>query len=240
MLVRFWGVCASQPSAGGNAAGRNTPCVEVRDETSGDILILDAGTGIVGLASALPPAPATVSILLSDGRAEHTEGLPAVLTSLPAARRTMPVTVCAPSRRHDLQDGLASGAYPAPVTLVEPGELRIGGFEIRAQAAGGLHDTLAYRIRGSSSDLVYISALDCDAEYIGEVLAPFAFNSGATILGADWQHATEFASATGAGRLWLLQRGARHTVNALDDMESRARHAYPATKLAREGDEFHL
>ena len=55
MRVRFWGVRGSVPWAtpGSIGHGCNTPCVEIVDEPSGRRLILDAGSGIVGVGATL-------------------------------------------------------------------------------------------------------------------------------------------------------------------------------------------
>ena len=55
MRVRFWGVRGSVPWAtrGSIGYGCNTPCVELSDEPSGRRLILDAGSGIVGVGATL-------------------------------------------------------------------------------------------------------------------------------------------------------------------------------------------
>ena len=57
MLVRFWGVRGSVPwsSPGAGGIGCNTACLEVRDEETNEVLILDAGTGIMA-----PPVTYTV------------------------------------------------------------------------------------------------------------------------------------------------------------------------------------
>ena len=55
MRVRFWGVRGSVPWATPASIGHgcNTPCVEIVDEPSGRRLILDAGSGIVGVGATL-------------------------------------------------------------------------------------------------------------------------------------------------------------------------------------------
>ena len=53
--MRFWGVRGSVPwaTAGSIGHGCNTPCVEIVDELSDRRLILDAGSGIVGVGATL-------------------------------------------------------------------------------------------------------------------------------------------------------------------------------------------
>ena len=51
MRVRFWGVRGSVPWGTGQSVhtGSNTPCIEVSDDGGHRQLILDAGTGLIGL-----------------------------------------------------------------------------------------------------------------------------------------------------------------------------------------------
>ena len=78
MLVRFWGVRGSVPWATADSIGHgcNTPCVEISDERTGALLVLDAGSGIVGLGEALGGPPRPVPILLTHYHWDHTQGLP--------------------------------------------------------------------------------------------------------------------------------------------------------------------
>ena len=59
MRVRFWGVRGSVPWSTRQSigCGGNTPCIEVRDEETNELLILDAGSGLVGLGESLGRSP---------------------------------------------------------------------------------------------------------------------------------------------------------------------------------------
>jgi phosphoribosyl 1,2-cyclic phosphodiesterase len=78
--VRFWGVRGSVPSPGPATVryGGNTSCVEVRAE--GEIVILDAGTGIRPLGLALTQEfkdrPLHVTLLISHTHWDHIQGFP--------------------------------------------------------------------------------------------------------------------------------------------------------------------
>ncbi len=80
MKVRFWGVRGGLPVPGAQSlrVGGNTACVELRSN-EGDLIILDAGSGIRALGQALTPdAPRRVvaTILISHRHTDHVQGLP--------------------------------------------------------------------------------------------------------------------------------------------------------------------
>jgi len=79
-LVRFWGVRGSIPTPGPETVryGGNTSCVEIRAE--GQLLILDAGTGLRALGRRLmkefADRPLEMNLLLSHTHWDHIQGLP--------------------------------------------------------------------------------------------------------------------------------------------------------------------
>jgi phosphoribosyl 1,2-cyclic phosphodiesterase/ActR/RegA family two-component response regulator len=79
-LVRFWGVRGSIATPGPSTLiyGGNTACVEVRAD--GQLIILDAGTGIrpLGdrLAEEFKDVPLSMTILISHTHWDHIQGLP--------------------------------------------------------------------------------------------------------------------------------------------------------------------
>jgi phosphoribosyl 1,2-cyclic phosphodiesterase len=82
IIVKFWGVRGSYPVPGAETVryGGNTACVEVR--AGGRSIILDAGTGIIGLGrdlmrrSALMGKSISTTLLFSHFHHDHTQGLP--------------------------------------------------------------------------------------------------------------------------------------------------------------------
>lgn len=67
MKVRMWGVRGSIPSPGKHTLqfGGNTTCIEVRTD-AGNLIIIDAGTGIFPLAQSLMPSlPIEASLLIT-------------------------------------------------------------------------------------------------------------------------------------------------------------------------------
>lgn len=80
--VRFWGVRGSYPVAAGAAIrfGGNTPCVEI--QAGGHTIILDAGTGIIGLGQHLAQRARErgesirITLVFTHFHHDHTQGLP--------------------------------------------------------------------------------------------------------------------------------------------------------------------
>ncbi len=80
VLIRFWGVRGSIPTPGADTVyyGGNTSCVEVRAD--GEIIVLDAGTGLRPLGQALAAEfhdrPLRATLLISHTHWDHIQGLP--------------------------------------------------------------------------------------------------------------------------------------------------------------------
>ena len=76
MQIRFWGVRGSIAVSGPPfaATGGNTACVEVLHE--GQRLVLDGGTGLAALGSALGPRPVEGTVLFTHVHWDHIQGVP--------------------------------------------------------------------------------------------------------------------------------------------------------------------
>src|SRR5262249_27657414 len=76
MKISIWGARGSLASPGQEMAryGGNTSCVQV-ENGDGSLLILDAGTGIRALGTALRRPPARLDILLTHLHMDHIQGL---------------------------------------------------------------------------------------------------------------------------------------------------------------------
>ena len=266
MRVAFRGVRGSIPWVVPAAVshGCNTACVEIVDQDSGRVLILDAGTGIVGVVP--PPATPSVALLLTHYHWDHVLGLPYFA---PLYVPRMPLTLHVPALPgYDaewLQIVFRAPFYPLPYErlpnppaprLVEAGPVAIDGFEVRALALNHPGGAFAYRVTGDRGDFVYATDHEFGHRDRDEALGAFIAGAGAVVLDAqftpdelprhagwghsDWRQCAEFAAAHGVGELYLFHHKPGRTDAELSHIEAAARRVFPATYAAREGHAFEI
>jgi phosphoribosyl 1,2-cyclic phosphodiesterase len=267
MRVRFWGVrgsvsWATAPSIG---HGCNTPCVSVSRE-SGEILVLDAGSGIVGVGEMLRDVSRPVPIVLSHYHWDHLQGLPFFA---PFYQPGAAPTIWAPaldSSDHACVEVMFRSPYfavprdqlasPPVLRLLQPGRSTIESFAITAIRLNHPGGAFGYRIAGSRGDLVYATDHELGEARFDEALGHFVAGAAALILDAHftpeeasrhrgwghscWATAARFAAAHDVGRLWLFHHKPGRTDTELSDIANRARAIFPATDVAGEGDTFEL
>jgi phosphoribosyl 1,2-cyclic phosphodiesterase len=263
MRVTFRGVRGSVPWAvpEGIVHGCNTPCLEVHDPATGAILILDAGSGIVGVKpSLLSAAPRPVALVLTHYHWDHLLGLPFFATLYEPG---WDLTIHTPTlASHDpawLDTIFKSPFFPVPyehlpnkpkVQMAQPGRLAVEGFDITALPLNHPGGSLAYRVKGAAGDLVYATDHEFGDVSIDEALADFARGAAAIVLDAhftpderpdhfgwghsDWRQCAEFASATGIGRLWLFHHKPGRSDHALETIRDEARKIFANTNTASE------
>jgi phosphoribosyl 1,2-cyclic phosphodiesterase len=268
MRVRFWGVRGSVPWSTDQSVGygSNTSCLEIRDEASDRLLILDAGTGIVGVSEALGRVPRAVPILLSHYHWDHVHGLPFFA---PFFQSGWDLTIAGP-RLPGVEASWASALFAPPyfpvpfaqlasrpaISFVDAAAFTIGAFDVSALGLNHPGGSFAYRIHGIAGDLVYATDHEFGNDEVDESLAAFALNASAVVLDAhytpdelpactgrghaSWRQCARFASACGAGHLWLFHHHPGRTDQELADIEASARRVFPATSVAREGVSFTL
>ena len=267
MRVRFRGVRGSVPWSvpEGIIHGCNTPCIEIVDEKTGAILVLDAGSGIVGVApSRLSSQPRPVALLLTHYHWDHMLGLPFFATLYQPG---WPFSIHTPTlASHDpswLDTIFKSPFFPVPyehlpnkprVRMVQPGRVGVEGFDIAALPLNHPGGALAYRVKGAGGDLVYATDHEFGNPAVDEPLAAFAAGASAVVLDAhftpeelaqhrgwghsDWRQCAEFAAATGAGRLFLFHHKPGRSDVALEQIRGEARKIFAATDTASEETEL--
>jgi len=167
--IRIWGCRGSlaTPGPGTVLAGGNTSCVEVRTE-SGDLLILDAGTGLRPLGVAIADEGLkTIHILLSHLHMDHLEG---VGFFAPLWQPGVEINFWGPpSPTKSLQERIARYFSPPlfPVHIADvpsravfhdaPQEAwKIGDAEVFAAPISHSGPTLGYRISENGRSLAYM------------------------------------------------------------------------------------
>jgi phosphoribosyl 1,2-cyclic phosphodiesterase len=268
MQVRFWGVRGSVPWATPAAIGHgcNTPCLQITDEKTGALLILDAGSGVVGLDPRVLGSPRAVPLLLTHYHWDHLQGLPFYT---PFYHPGWEPTIYAPAlTTHDprwLNTIFRSPFFPVPydhlpnrpaVQVFDSRALRIGPFEIGVCPLNHPGGAFAYRIRGTLGDVVYSTDHEFGDPDYDEPLAEFVRDAGALILDAhflpeempqhrgwghsDWRRCAEFAAGTGVGGLYLFHHKPGRTDQELVRIRTDARRIFAATETASEGDALQL
>jgi phosphoribosyl 1,2-cyclic phosphodiesterase len=268
MQVRFWGVRGSVPWAIPSAIGHgcNTPCLEVTDERTGSTVIFDAGSGVVGLGQKLVGTPRELPIILTHYHWDHLQGLPFLAQLyVPGWKPRLFAPVF---ENHDpawVDTIFRSPFFPVPyehlpnrpgITLINPGALTIGGFEISALPLNHPGGALAYRVRGTMSDLVYATDHEFGDPTYDEPLAEFVRGAAALVLDShftpeempqykgwghsDWRRCAEFASENDVAGLWLFHHKPGRTDEELVRIRLNAQRVFRATETASEGDALQL
>lgn len=171
MRVTIWGARGSIPSPGPATVryGGNTPCLSVRGD-GGGLLVLDAGTGIRALGTALERegSAATVNVLITHAHWDHVQGLPffAPLYRDGSTVHVLGAGGAADAVRQAIRGQMSEGTFPVRFeslqARVELGEVRsgaeVGAFMVDHMAASHQGGAVGFRVRegnGSGAALVY-------------------------------------------------------------------------------------
>jgi phosphoribosyl 1,2-cyclic phosphodiesterase len=206
--ITMWGTRGSLASPGPDTVryGGNTSCVEVRND-AGQLLVLDAGTGIRRLTPRLPEGVRRVDVLLTHLHMDHVQGLgffdalydpdldvhlwgPATVTLDLFTRLTRYLSPpLFPVRLRDLDCNLY-------VHDVYGGAVDVPGFTITAARLCHPGPTLGYRIEADGRTLAYLSDHELNLCARGFALGPdwtsgYALAADADVLVHDAQFTPE-------------------------------------------------
>ena len=169
--VKFWGVRGSIPSPGPQTVtySGNTSCVEVRAD--GQLIVLDAGSGIRGLGQALDAefkeTPIELTLLISHTHWDHIQGFPFFLPAYHAKNRLRILGY------EGARDGLAATLagqmespyfpialkqMPGNIVIEELKEMKFPIGPIRVEACFSNHPgvCVGYRLFTSAGSIVYL------------------------------------------------------------------------------------
>jgi phosphoribosyl 1,2-cyclic phosphodiesterase len=217
MKITLWGTRGSLASPGPETAryGGNTSCVQVEGE-NGSVLVLDSGTGIRRLGTALPPNLKRIDLLQTHLHMDHLQGLgffrplrtPGVEVHLwgPASTTL--------SLRARLSRYLSPPLFPVNLREVEcelhlhevpTEEIKIDGFRVSSAWVCHPDPTVGFRIQEGEHALAYLPdhepalggrELPRRAEWI----SGFALAQGVDLLIHDAQYTeAEYAERVGWG-----------------------------------------
>jgi len=264
MRVRFWGVRGSVPWAtpGSIGHGCNTPCVEIVEEQSGHRLILDAGSGIVGVGAMLDDIT-NIPIVLTHYHWDHVQGLPFFA---PLYRQGCAVTVWAPALGRqfaDIETMFESPFFPVPydrlpsrpaIRMSVAGRVAINGFAVSAHPLNHPGGSFAYRIGGANGDLVYATDHEFGNADMDLALAHFSRGARALIMDShftpeempahkgwghgDWSQCAQFAAECGAQQLWLFHHKPGRPDDEMKTIQIDAQKIFKNTFAAKEGGSF--
>jgi len=255
--IRFWGTRGSIPTPGQRTVryGGNTACVEVRS-TGGELLVLDAGTGLRELGAQLAQngnGPLSLDLFISHLHWDHIQGIPFFR---PAYDARTAMRVYAPQHQRPLKELLGIGmddpffpvdldAVPAKLDISEfpeGTEHRAGPFRVRGARLFHPAPAFAYRVEADGRSLVY--ATDTEDPFSGRENPVIDLARDVDVLIHDaqyldgdykkgWGHSTaetavDVAARAGAKRLVLYHHDPDRSDDALDKI------AVDAQRLAKE------
>jgi phosphoribosyl 1,2-cyclic phosphodiesterase/CheY-like chemotaxis protein len=169
--VRFWGVRGSIASPGPRTVfyGGNTSCVEVRAE--GEIIVLDAGTGIrelgLNLAREFAEEPLNVTLLLTHSHWDHIQGFPFFvpaynpkntvrLLGYEGARQGLAATLGAQMESPYFPVGIKELPGNIHIEELRDMDFTVGPVPVKAMFVNHPGICVGYRLKTSGGDVVYI------------------------------------------------------------------------------------
>jgi phosphoribosyl 1,2-cyclic phosphodiesterase len=264
--VEFCGVRGTVPASGRDYLkyGGHTPCTSVIS-SAGEIVIIDAGTGIKKLGERLMAGPAAAELHLhlffTHFHLDHTGGLP-FFSPLYSARVTITfISPLSPLETEKYLSGLVGGRY-FPVAFKETDSAKvfkkigdeaitIGNLKVRSSPLHHPQGSVAYRIEEGEMSLVMATDTEPPEGQLDERLASFASQASVFVYDATftpeeylrrqgwghstWLEGTKLARQAKVGRLILSHLNPDHSDRQVDEMVRLARREFRRTDAGREG-----
>jgi phosphoribosyl 1,2-cyclic phosphodiesterase len=189
MEVQFWGTRGTFPSPGKDKLryGGHTPCASVLSG-SGEIIVIDAGTGIKDLGDCLvrerDEKPLKITLVLTHFHLDHVIGFPFFAPLFVDDAEIAIYAPTEPEETHRYLGGLVAGRY-FPVELFETkskkayrkapaGGIELGGVKITHHPLRHPQGALAYRLEENGRAIVFATDTEHLETGVDPALASFA------------------------------------------------------------------
>jgi phosphoribosyl 1,2-cyclic phosphodiesterase len=267
MQLRFWGVRGSipTPTPDNTGFGGNTACLEIR-LPSGEILIIDGGTGARPLGHALMQEAAGKSLslhfFLTHFHWDHIQGIPFFPPLYARENEVTFYSMKPPAVTEETLEGQMSIPYfpvdfkflPARRRFVEiPGkEFHFSDTRVTSFPLHHPQGCYGYRLDHQGRSLVFASDLEHGDPEMDRLLPKVAEGANVLIYDAQftpeeyearrgwghstWLQGTRLARQVGAKRLILFHHDPGHNDAALREILKCAQQEFPNTSLATEGE----
>lgn len=170
MIVRCWGARGSIAVSGKefNKFGGDTACIEVRSN-AGDIIVIDAGTGIRGLGNTLVREGAkNINLLLTHAHWDHLSGFPFFK---PIYRKDTEIKIFGPQPTQDSLKSIISKTMTSPYFPIELEDINakisflgmghnnysIGGVKISTVPLSHPNQGVGYRLEEDGKSFVFLT-----------------------------------------------------------------------------------
>ena len=169
--LKFWGVRGSIPVPGASTVryGGNTSCLELRAE--GEIIILDAGSGLRLLGNALEeefgPKPINLTLLITHTHWDHIQGLPFFLPAYKeknslrvlgyeGARKGLAAILAGQMETSFFPVSLRDMPSAIEIEELKEMEFKIGTVQVRARFVNHPGICAGYRVETRSGSIAYL------------------------------------------------------------------------------------
>lgn len=265
MEIEFWGVRGTTPVSGKDKLkyGGQTPCAAVTG-AAGEMLIIDAGTGIKGFGERLMAETNTkelhLHVLLTHFHLDHIIGLPFFAPLYSSKTDITFYSPASPQETEKYLRGVMMGRY-FPIDFketasrkkfvkIEGDSFSVGKLNISLCPLHHPQGSVAYKIEENDGSIVFATDTEPPEQGLDERLASFikgvtyfvydaTFTPEEYLTRQGWGHSTwlegtKLARRAGVQNLLLSHLNPDHSDSRVDEMVKRARQAFRRTSAARE------